>query len=75
MIRAWLGRRGSGAPGSSDSLRGSLTSLVMASLPQHNEADRRTVPNFLHKILILLDNFANLMLLSKAWELTESLLV
>ena len=62
----WLGRRGFGASGSSESLRGSLTGSVMASSQDKNIA--RAAPDSSHKLLFLLAYFANLTLLSQVAE-------
>jgi hypothetical protein len=63
----WLGRRGFGASGSSDSLRGNLTSSVMANLPLQENAPARD--SFQYNLLILLYFFTNLGILPILVEL------
>jgi hypothetical protein len=73
MIFWWLGRRGFGASGSSESFRGSLTVSVMVfSL---DGKIRRTNPKSSTKLLFLLEYFANLMLLSQPKEPAATYLV
>ena len=64
----WLGRTGFGAPISSESLRGNLTSSVMASLPLKGNAPARD--SFHVNILIFLDIFTQLAIFATLMELT-----
>jgi len=73
MIFWWLGRRGFGASGSSESFRGSLTVSVMVF--SHDRKIRRTNPKSSAKLLFLLEYFANLTLLSQPKELAATYLV
>jgi hypothetical protein len=69
----WLGRTGPGASGSSESLRGNLTSSVMASLPFGKNAPRQDL--FQRNLLILLTIFTHLTTLPTLAELLPTLFV
>jgi hypothetical protein len=73
MIFWWLGRRGFGASGSSESFRGSWTVSDMAF--SHDKKIRRANPKSRVKLLFLLEYFANLTLLSQPKEPVATYLV